>query len=93
MISKSEKRLLLKSFKNKHISKISKWCKDNEVTKENGDYFSNSMISMVFNGSTSKVSHVLLEKAIFDAADYFLHKEQNEDQKREKILNKLKSYN
>ena len=91
MISAKEKKYIVKSLGSKHISKISTYCRDNKVLKEDGSEYSKSMLSMVLNGANSKVNHSKLEKAIFSAAAHHLEIKAKEDQNRENFLCKVKS--
>ena len=86
MITKEEKKAVVKAIGKNYISKIYDFAKDNDRKKENGDLFSKSFFTMVLGGH---LEHEEGEKIIFDASEHFGNLKEKEQQRRKELVNKL----
>lgn len=87
MITDDTKKLLLKAIGKKHISKISTYAKDQGLTKEDGEYYSDSMFSAVFNG---RCENAEIEESILSCAEYFLSQRNHKQTRIDEIARRLK---
>ena len=86
MITKEEKKAVVKAIGKNYISKIYDFAKANDRKKENGDLYSKSFFTMVLGGN---LTHEEGEKIIFDASEYYLELEKQEQQRRKEFVQKV----
>ena len=86
MITKDEKKAIVKAIGKNYISKIYDYAEENGWKKENGDLYSKSFFTMVLGGN---LEHKEGEKIIFDASEYYLEEERKEQLRRQEFVNKV----
>ena len=88
MITKEQKKAIVKSIGKNYITKIFKFAEDNDRRKENGDVYSKSTFTMTLGGH---LAHSEVEKIIFDASEFYLAESEKEDERRKSFIEKVKS--
>ena len=88
MITKEEKKVIVKAIGKNFIQKIHDFAKAHDRKKENGDLYSKSTFTMVLGG---KLPHKNVEKIIFDAAKHYLQLEELEKKKRKELFQEIKT--
>jgi hypothetical protein len=86
MINKTQKKALLKSLGSKHIKKIQLYAAENGFVHEDGQEYSRSTFSNSFNGSTT--TNLPVENIIFEAAEYYRKKTEQENLRRKDFVTK-----
>tara|TARA_B100002049_G_scaffold231679_1_gene209776 strand:+ start:2065 stop:2325 length:261 start_codon:yes stop_codon:yes gene_type:complete len=85
MITDEERKKLKKIFGAKHITKIREFFVEKKIHSREGEPYSQSFVSRVFNG---RDRHDVVETAIFDAAiDYKMKMQEQEDRRKEILSN------
>lgn len=76
MLSQNKTNIIIEAIGKNHISKIAERAKEKEVVKENGEPYSNTMLSLVLHG---KRENAKIEDHIIETAEYYQSiKESNE---------------
>ena len=88
MITKDEKKAIVKVIGKNYISKIHDFARDNDRKKESGDLYSKSFFTMVLGGH---LEHKEGEQIILDASQHYLELEKQEQQKKRDFIEKLKA--